>query len=87
MALLLWTKKGGGALDYLDFLVYFILLFWLLFVDYADPPMTPSPALERNYTYALSSMGHAGQSARIPYLSKLDEIGTEAKLDEIERQK
>jgi hypothetical protein len=27
------------------------------------------------------------QSARIAYLSKLDEIGTEAKLDEIEEQK
>jgi len=27
------------------------------------------------------------QSARIPYLRKLDEIGTEAKLDEIEGQK
>jgi hypothetical protein len=27
------------------------------------------------------------QSARIPYLSKLDEIGTEAKMDEFEGQK
>jgi hypothetical protein len=29
----------------------------------------------------------AKPSARIPYLSKLDEIGTEAKMDEIEGQK
>jgi len=30
---------------------------------------------------------HIGQSARIANLSKSDEIGTEAKLDEIEGQK
>jgi hypothetical protein len=40
------------------------------------------------YIYTVCLQGkQSGQSARIPYLSKSDEIGTEAKLDEIEGQK
>ena len=48
--------------------------------DLRQLPMTSKPP-------SLNRIVPARQSARIPYLSKSEEIGTEAKLDEIEGQK